>query len=139
MKPTPEQAELARKVADTIEGLNPRDEYRLQDEDRYKSFCMARVYYECAAPACIAGWTCYLAEYESGKDTMSQAAEHLGLDAFQQNLMFAPVSHQPHGLRYAAKLDEEGYISPQLAAACLRHYAKTGSVSWTKAKKAVQT
>ena len=127
---------LIHEVADTIERLEfgyEKGQFGMSDfihspteEDPYS----------CHSPACIAGWTCFLADgivlsdVNPMTDRMTayeRAAELLGLDFEMAGKLFAPIRENAH---FEALPGRQGYISPERAAATLRRLADTGVVDW---------
>ncbi len=102
-------------------------------------FNMSRFEFNCGAPACIAGHACTLFRnpirraldltHRNGPlyltlDTPGMATKLLGLSHSQAGTLFTP-SRLPDNFN--------GYnsITPKVAAAVLRHLAKTGEVDWS--------
>ena len=133
-KLTPEQRDLALRVAGAVEDLEyAHHETEVKGE---AFFNMRRTQYDCGAPACLAGWTCQLAGVleDQWHSLMTKAKGFLGLTRKQHDKLFTPVLACKWGVSCMSGPTEEGYISPQLAARVMRRYAVTGKVQWKKAR-----
>ena len=126
---------LMHQVADTIERLEFGKEpgkFKMMD---YTHWLVENNPASCYSPACIAGWTCFLADGSvPGDDSQSddhpvhvRAAELLGIRDVTADLLFAPTGY---GAFYTAPPGNPGHISPARAAATLRRLADTGVVDW---------
>ena len=90
-------------------------------------FSMHKYYFDCGAPACIAGHAEVMAEEEYGKNfgvgnffhTPQNTADYLEL-----GYDIATELCEPSGFGALTR------ITPQHAAACLRHLVETGEVEW---------
>ena len=121
---------LIHEVADTIERLefgHEQGKFKMMDYTHWLTD-------SCRSPACIAGWTCYIADGEvarprgdDGDGVHERAADLLRIPDCKANDLFAP-SRQVAS--YMAPLGAEGHISPARAAATLRRLADTGVVDW---------
>ena len=122
--------ELIHEVADTIErlefGIHP-GQFKMSDYTHWLAE-------DCRSPACIAGWTCYIADETvppkgrlEDHPVHERAAELLGIKDDTADVLFAPTSYEAH---YTAPPGNPGHISPARAAATLRRLADTGRVDW---------
>ena len=125
---------LIHEVADTIE--------RLEFGDEPGKFMMTNYAHgmvgnpeSCRSPACIAGWTCFLADGVVLADDIrldehpvhERAQELLGITYETANVLFTPTGDEAY---YTAPPGTPGHISPERAAATLRRLADTGEVDW---------
>lgn len=130
-----------------IEQLADRVE-RLEAGHLAGQFDMNSVKHVCGAPACIAGWavnvfgdlslTTYRAAVEGkavAEAVMDEAANILGLREDDAEELFWPVGHVAD---VCAEPGQQGYVSPAMAAACLRLLVDTGEVDWRAAREATE-
>ena len=100
-----------------------------------EGFDMRDVFFNdtCGTPACIAGYAAYLSGARGWEySPYVCAAEWLGLGNQQRARLFCPETATAN---YGAAPDDPRYISKRMAVAVLRHAAKTGRISWTKARE----
>lgn len=136
--------EKLRLYADKIEALKPNSMGDANDGDGL-SFDMSRFAYACGTPACIAGWVTWWEHNRNPpRGLLDQVPQHdeamasgdVGADTFaftQAKEALKLTREQAHALFYAtlAPIDIHE-ITPQQAAAVMRHLADTGEVNWRK-------
>ena len=114
-------SELVCRVADTIEGL--------EIGGKVGHFDMCLYTHECGAPACVAGWTCFLADGDAlatayGGMIHERARMLLGLDEDTADSLFTPSCRQWVDAPRLYK------FPPDKVALVLRHLAATGTLEW---------
>ena len=91
----------------------------------------------CETPACIAGHAAYLSNPDlKGWESrpLDIAGSFLDLTRVQMDALFMPVTRLAH---YEAEEGDEGFVTKELAIACLKRFVKTGRISWSGARKDV--
>ena len=112
-------------------------------------FDMRQPYHWCGAPACIAGWACWMASSgtdrsapvsilgwissnTAGSPTLQISGTWLGIGGTTKGFLFTPSSRFAD---WTAGPGELGWVTPQHAAAVLRNLAETGVVDWRVGKE----
>ena len=134
---------LADKI-ETLKGVDYWDEWGYRgdpiehDEPRKDSFTMEVTNYNCGSPANIVGWAAHISGIEPGpRDTddpfhnpkLEVMRTWLGISASQAEELFAPI-YNHLSTEAGVGNDDDGYISPKMAADVLRKLAETGEVRW---------
>ena len=100
-------------------------------------FSMDRYFHPCGAASCIAGHALSMAASEddlgdfaldANEKQEERARKYLGLAQEQADALFLPKNAEAN---MDARPGQNGYISPQRAAAVLRRLAETGEVNWS--------
>ena len=134
---------LADKI-ETLTGVDYWDEWGYRgtpiehDEPRKDSFTMEVTNYNCGSPASIVGWAVHLSGITPGpRDTddpfhdpnLEVTREWLGINRRQVSVLYSLCSNHLNEEAGVGN-EDEGYISPKMAADVLRHLAETGEVKW---------
>ena len=139
--------ERITRLADTIEpltGVDYWDEWGhrgtpIKRDGPYKdAFTMEVISYDCGSPASIVGWANHLSGIEPGpRDTdnpfhnphVEVMQTWLGITNAQAGELWKPIYNHLN-TEAGVGNDDDGYISPKMAADVLRRLAETGEVRW---------
>lgn len=114
------------KVAEYLDDLPDPSQFSMNYYQWFNCSILAQNGHACGAPACIAGYACYVHNREAFfEEAHSNACELFGLSFGDGNELFTPTDHNGRArLRHYE-------INNKQAAQLLRHLATTGSVDWS--------
>ena len=110
------------ELANLIEQQEPRTNHTPT------GFSMSIPFHACRTPSCIAGWACHLYGDDMTSDPLYVATGLLDLEGMLADELFAPDNDYA---AYFAIRRAHNHVTPQHAAAVLRHLAATGEVDWS--------